>query len=88
MRVHRTFRPKPSRSMLRHMLARERVARGEAILVDDSAANLRSARGVGFRTALVTGHTRRPVRPPRSSYIGLRVRSVLELPRARARLRR
>ena len=88
MRVHRTFRPKPSRSMLRHMLARERVARGEAILVDDSAANLRSARAVGFRTALVTGHSRPPVRPPRSSYIGLRVRSVLELPRARARLRR
>ena len=87
MRVHRTFRPKPSRGMLRHMLARERAARGQAILVDDSPANLRSARAVGFRTTLVTGHSWQGSGPPRGSYIGLRIRSVLDLPRARARLR-
>ena len=86
MRLHGTFRPKPSRSMLRHMLARERVQQGKAVLVEDSAANLRSARAVGFRTVLVTGHGRGPSRQA-GSYIGLRVRSVLELPRARARLR-
>jgi putative hydrolase of the HAD superfamily len=84
--VHRSFRPKPSRAMLRHMLARERVARGRAVLVDDSAANLRAARAVGFGTVLVYGHGRS--RPPRGSRVGLRLRSVLELPRARARLRR
>jgi len=87
MRVHRIFRPKPSRSMLRHMLARERVPVGNAVLVEDSAANLRSARAVGFRTVLVIGHNRSPSRLRRGSYVGLRVRSVLELPRARARLR-
>ena len=88
MRLHGTYRPKPSRGMLRHMLARERVPRGTAVLVEDSAANLRAARAVGFRTVLVTGHSR--VRPQRSrcSYVGLRVRSVLQLPRAHARLRR
>ena len=86
MRLHGTFRPKPSRGMLRHMLARERVPRGGAVLVEDSAANLRAARSVGFRTVLVTGHTRGPSRPA-GSYVGLRVHSVLELPRARARLR-
>jgi putative hydrolase of the HAD superfamily len=86
MRVHRTFRPKPSRGMLRHMLARERVPRGGAILVEDSAANLRAARAVGFRTVLVSRHGGAAGRP-RGGYIGLRVHSVLELPRAVSRLR-
>lgn len=86
MRVHGSFRPKPSRPMLRHMLARERLGRGRAILVEDSAVNLRAARAVGYRTVLVTGHSRRRV--GRASYVGLRLRSVRELPRALARLRR
>jgi len=86
MRVHGSFRPKPSRPMLRHMLARERVAPGRAILVEDSLANLRAARAVGYRTVLVTGHSRRRV--ARNGYVGLRIRSVRELPRALARLRR
>ena len=88
MRLHGTFRPKPSPSMLRHMLSRERVPKGRAVLVEDSAANLRAARAAGFRTVLVTGHSRAPFRRPGGGYVGLRVRSVLELPRARARLRR
>jgi putative hydrolase of the HAD superfamily len=87
MRLHGSFRPKPSPSMLRHMLARERVPRGGAVLIEDSAANLRAARSVGFRTVLVTGHSRARRRLPRGGYVGLRLRSVLELPRARARLR-
>ncbi len=84
MRFHGAFRPKPSRAMLRHMLARERVTRGAAILVEDSAANLKAARALGFRTILVG----RGMRPGRASYVGLRVRSVRDLPRAIARLRR
>jgi putative hydrolase of the HAD superfamily len=85
MRLHRSFRPKPSRSMLRHMLARERVPRGTAVLVEDSVVNLRAARAVGFRTVLVTGHSTR--RQGGSGYVGLRIASVLDLPRARSRLR-
>jgi len=88
MRLHGTFRPKPSPSMLRHMLARERVPKGLAVLVEDSATNLRAARAAGFRTVLVTGRRRGPSRRPRTGYVGLRVGSVLEIPRARARLRR
>jgi putative hydrolase of the HAD superfamily len=82
MRVHGTFRPKPSRAMLRHMLARERVARGMAILVEDNAMNLKAARATGFRTVLI----HRGGRPSRASYVDLRVRSMRELPRALARL--
>ncbi len=87
MRVHLTFRPKPSRGMLRHMLARERVPRGAAILVDDSPANLRSARAAGFRTVLVLHHAAAGSRTRHRRYVGLRVRSVRDLPRARLRLR-
>lgn len=83
MRVHGMWRPKPSRALLRHMLARERVARGAAILVEDSAVNLKAARAAGFRTVLIRRGTPRG----RAGYVGLRVASVRALPRALARLR-
>jgi putative hydrolase of the HAD superfamily len=89
MRIHRAFRPKPSRLMLRAMLARERVARGRAVLVEDSQANLKAARGLGFRTVLLarhggTGRRRRA----RACYVDLRVASIHQLPRRLVRLRR
>ncbi len=88
MRVHGSFRPKPSRSMLRYLLARERVPASRAVLVEDSPANLRAARAVGMRTVLVTGHSRGRRPRLRAGYVGLRLRSVRQLPLARARLRR
>lgn len=90
MRVHGDFRPKPSRAMLRHILARERIPAYRAVLVDDSASNLKAARAVGLRTVLVA---RRPPaggapRGGRAAYVGLRVRSVLDLPKRLAFLRK
>jgi putative hydrolase of the HAD superfamily len=93
MRVHGTFRPKPSRLMLRAMLARERVAAAAAVLVEDSSVNLKAARSLGFRTVLMTGHgtplagssvsaCRRAMRA------GLVIRSLHQLPQGLARLRR
>lgn len=93
MRVHGRFRPKPDVAMLRRMLAREGLAgranAGRPILVEDSAVNLRAARAAGFRTVLVTGHHGAAAvrRLDGRHYIGLRVRSVRQLPRARVRLR-
>jgi putative hydrolase of the HAD superfamily len=94
MRVHGTFRPKPSRLMLRAMLARERVRAADAVLVEDSAVNLKAARSLGFRTVLMTGHgtrlaggcgsERRRGRPR----AGLVIHSLHELPHGLARLRR
>jgi putative hydrolase of the HAD superfamily len=94
MRVHGTFRPKPSRMMLRAMLARERVTAADAVLVEDSTANLKAARALGFRTVLMTGHgtpmaggggsaMRRRV-----ARAGLVIRSLHQLPHGLARLRR
>ena len=93
MRVHGTFRPKPSRMMLRAMLARERVRPADAVLVEDSATNLKSARALGFRTVLMTGHGTRFARGGAASRrrvprAGLVIRSLHELPRGLARLRR
>jgi putative hydrolase of the HAD superfamily len=84
MRVHGAFRPKPSRALLRHLLARERVSAHRAVVVEDSLPNLKSA-----RTVLVQVHRRgtaaRPLRRP--AYVDLRVQSVRELTRRLAFLR-
>jgi putative hydrolase of the HAD superfamily len=94
MRVHGTFRPKPSRLMLRAMLARERVRAADAVLVEDSAVNLKAARALGFRTVLMTGHGRRMAggcgsrRRRGAPRAGLVIRSLHELPHGLARLRR
>ena len=88
MRVHGSLRPKPSRLMLRALLARERCAPSDAVLVEDSRANLKAARSLGMRTVLVSPAHRRSGGGGRPAYVGLRIASVHELPRALARLRR
>ncbi|MGZ8272687.1 MAG: pyrimidine 5'-nucleotidase [Burkholderiaceae bacterium] len=94
MRVHGTFRPKPSRLMLRAMLARERVLAADAVLVEDSTVNLKAARTLGFRTVLMTGHGTRIAggdgseRRRGAPRAGLVIRSLHELPRRLACLRR
>jgi putative hydrolase of the HAD superfamily len=88
MQVHGSFRPKPSTLMLRHMLARERCGRGQAVLVEDSRANLKAARSLGFRTVLISVSGRAAgTSRARGAYVGLRLGSVRDLPRAFARLR-
>jgi putative hydrolase of the HAD superfamily len=85
MRVHGHYRPKPALSMLRAMLIREKLAGrspgARAVLVDDSAANLKAARAAGYATVLVT---RRVAGAPRrlagGSYVMARIRSVKQLP--------
>ncbi|MCA3220141.1 MAG: pyrimidine 5'-nucleotidase [Burkholderiales bacterium] len=89
MRVHGSYRPKPSRAMLRHLLARERVPAWRAVLVEDTAVNLKAARAVGLRTVLVTHGSRSAGRRrARPGYVDLRLRSVLDLPRRLSALRR
>lgn len=96
MRIHGQFRPKPSRSMLRTLLARERIGAAQAILVEDSAENLKSARGLRIRTVLVRGRhapggneiRAQPGRPRfRPTYVGLQVKSVMQLIRRQHSLR-
>ena len=79
MRVHGTFRPKPSRLMLRATLARERIPPAAAVLVEDSLANLKSARALGLRTVLITRHG--PGTGRYAGVVGLRIASLHELSR-------
>ena len=91
MRLFGQFRPKPSPSMLRIVLAREGLAgaagRGAAILVEDNLANLRAARAAGLRTVLVEGGRGDGARRLRGgAYVDVRIRSVRQLGRAAVRL--
>ena len=87
MRFAGRFQPKPSRAMLRRLIARLRVPASRCVLVEDSPANLAAARSIGMRTILVTGVTRRSRHPVNrlhagsSRRIGLQVQSVAHLPR-------
>ena len=47
------FRPKPSVSLMRHILAHEGIHPRRAVLVEDTIENLRSARKAGLRTVHV-----------------------------------
>jgi putative hydrolase of the HAD superfamily len=101
MRVHGQMRPKPSKLMLRSLLRRQKLAPSRCILVEDTLANLRSARALGLRTAWVTqwaAHDQHrpagttaasataPARPlNRPAYVNVKVKSVRQL---RARLHR
>jgi putative hydrolase of the HAD superfamily len=88
MHVHRQLRPKPSRHLLRQLLARERVAARRCVLVEDTIATLKAARWVGMRTVWVTQYladqsnvTKRP------KYVDVKVKSVRQLTKNLHRLR-
>lgn len=69
------FTPKPHRSAFHRLLHRERLDPRRCILVEDSAANLRTAKQLGMKTVLVSRTARAP------TYADVLVKSVLELPR-------
>jgi putative hydrolase of the HAD superfamily len=100
MRVHGQLRPKPSRQLLRKLLARERTSAGRCVLVEDTADNLRAAKALGMRTAWVTqylasspnvrqmaGGRPLPRFTKRPHFVDVKVKSVTQLPASLHRLR-
>jgi putative hydrolase of the HAD superfamily len=96
MQVHGQLRPKPSKLMLRRLLRRYGVAARRAILVEDTLANLRSAKQLGVRTVWVTQYLRMsdpigaaalPRKLKRPIYVDVKVKSVRQLPARLHRLR-
>jgi len=69
------FRPKPASFGFLRILREQRVAPSRAIMVEDSLANLRTARRLGMKTVWVTSARKSP------PFVDVRVRSVLQLPR-------
>jgi putative hydrolase of the HAD superfamily len=96
MQVHGQLRPKPSKLMLRRLMRRHGVTARRCILVEDTLANLRSARQLGVRTVWITQYLRMsdPIgRAPlprmlkRPAYVDVKVKSVRQLPARLQRLR-
>ncbi|MFC5472336.1 HAD-IA family hydrolase [Paraherbaspirillum soli] len=88
MHVHRQLRPKPSRHLLRQLIARERTPARRCILVEDTIATLKAAKRVGMRTVWVTQYLdRNPNLIKRTGYVDVKVKSVRQLARNLHRLR-
>lgn len=96
MHVHGQLRPKPSKLMLRRLLRRHGVAAHRCILVEDTLANLRTARQLGVRTVWITQYLRMsdpigtaplPRMLKRPAYVDVKVKSVRQLPARLHRLR-
>lgn len=87
MHLQGRLRCKPSKAMLRQLLARLRVPAHRVVLVDDTFANLRSAKAVGMRTMLChhpgTPHNAR--HHGRSAYVDRRIKSIADLLNGRQR---
>jgi len=88
MHVHGQLRPKPSKSMLRKILRRERIAASRCILVEDTAVNLKAARQLGLHTAWITRYlgaahgvtaTARSDLTKRPIYVDVKVKSITNL---------
>ncbi len=77
------FQPKPAVGGFRVLLQRERLAAERCIMVEDSAANLRTAKRLGMTTVWISRSTRQP------AWVDSRLNSILELtwrrPAVRAR---
>ena len=74
------FRPKPQVRSFLHLLRREGLRPSSCIMVEDSAANLKTARQLGMKTILVSSALDAP------DWVDLRLQSVLDLPRHLGRL--
>jgi putative hydrolase of the HAD superfamily len=77
---HAGFRPKPDPHAFLQLMRRHHLAPRRCIMVEDSLANLRTAKNLGMTTVWVTRAARVP------AYVDLAVRSLLELPRRAAQL--
>ncbi len=85
MRVHRQWRPKPSRLLLRRLLRQQGISPSRCVLVEDTLANLKSARALRMKTVWFTGFLPRPQR--HSSFADVQVKSLAQLPKRLSRLR-
>jgi len=74
------YQPKPSPAGFRLLLARERLAPERTVLIEDTLANLRTARRLGMKTVWVTREPRSP------AWLDAKIVSVTALPRLASKL--
>lgn len=97
MYVHKHLRPKPSRQLIRKLLAKENIPAHRCILIEDTAINLKAAKQEGLHTVWITrylgsnphaqllGMQRQMAMRP--SYVDLKIHSIRELRAYAARFR-
>lgn len=77
---HAHYRPKPQSAGFRALLRKHRLQAAQCVMVEDSAENLFTAKHLGMRTVWVSDALRAP------SYVDVKIRDVLDLPRAVSKL--
>jgi len=74
------YQPKPTLAAFRSLLRAHRLSASRCIMVEDSRANLRTAKRLGMKAVWVTREPRSP------AYVDIKTASVLALPRLLGRL--
>ena len=77
---HSRYRPKPQSNGFRRLLRKHHLQAAQCVMVEDSAENLQTAKRLGMKTVWVSNATLAP------SYVDVKIRNVMELPRLLARL--
>ena len=77
-RLH--FQPKPAVAGFRRLLCEEGLRGSSCVMVEDTLANLKTAKRLGMKTVWVSAGTRRP------PCVDVKIASVLDLPGRLARL--
>ncbi len=77
---HSRYQPKPQVAGFRRLLRKHRLNPKQCVMVEDSVENLQTAKRLGMQTVWVSEAKRAP------AYVDVKIRDVLELPRAVGKL--
>jgi putative hydrolase of the HAD superfamily len=77
---HTRYRPKPDIFGFMRVLKIHRVKTAQCVMIEDSMENLHTAKRLGMRTVWVNSG------PQNSSYVDVKIRDVMQLPKALHRL--
>lgn len=77
---HTRFQPKPRIAGFMRLLRKHRLNPARCVMVEDAAENLQAAKRLGMHTVWVNSTPRAP------AYVDIKIRTVMELPRAMSRL--
>ena len=78
---HTRYQPKPKIAGFMRLLRKHRLNPARCVMVEDSAENLQAAKRLGMITVWLNASARAP------AYVDVKIRTVMELPRAMSRLR-
>jgi putative hydrolase of the HAD superfamily len=77
---HSRYRPKPQAAGFRLLLRKYRLHAAQCVMVEDSVENLQTAKRLGMKTVWASNVILKP------SYVDIKIRNVMELPRLFVRL--